>query len=184
MTKPKTRGRNVLFRLYILGQLTNDLVDSAMVRSKLNPNDFAVQSAIRAYQPITPSQLSTLLGTPPTTLSSQLARLERRKQIKRRRNPDDGRSSLIELTKQGEKNYEDRSRSSPNTSTTRSRSWTSRSTGSRTLCVQRSRGRTRALHARPGRPPGAAAEPGSRNASGEGCVSTAVSRKARKRPRS
>jgi DNA-binding MarR family transcriptional regulator len=104
MTKPKTRGRNVLFRLYILGQLTNDLVDSAMVRSKLNPNDFAVQSAIRAYQPITPSQLSTLLGTPPTTLSSQLARLERRKQIKRRRNPDDGRSSLIELTKQGEKN--------------------------------------------------------------------------------
>ena len=104
MAKPKTRGRNVLFRLYILGQLTNDLFDSAMTRRKLNPNDFALQSAIRAYQPVTPSQLSTLLGTPPTTLSSQLARLERRKQIKRRRNPDDGRSSLIELTKAGEKN--------------------------------------------------------------------------------
>ena len=104
MAKQKTRGRNVLFRLYILGQLTNDLVDSAMVRQKLNPNDFALQSAIRASQPITPSALSDLLGTPPTTLSSQLARLERRKQIKRRRNPDDGRSSLIELTKLGEKN--------------------------------------------------------------------------------
>ena len=49
-------------------------------------------------------KLSTLLGTPPTTLSSQLVRLQRRKEIKRRRNPDDGRSSLIELTKQGEKN--------------------------------------------------------------------------------
>ena len=104
MAKPKTRGRNVLFRLYILGQLTNDLFDQSMARRKLNPNDFAVQSAIRAFQPITPSRLSTLLGTPPTTLSSQLARLEQRKQIKRRRNPDDGRSSLIELTKQGEKN--------------------------------------------------------------------------------
>jgi DNA-binding MarR family transcriptional regulator len=104
MAKPKTRGRNVLFRLYILGQLTNDLFDSAMTRRELNPNDFALQSAIRAFQPITPSQLSTLLGTPPTTLSSQLARLERRKQIKRRRNPDDGRSSLIELTRAGEKN--------------------------------------------------------------------------------
>jgi DNA-binding MarR family transcriptional regulator len=104
MAKPQTRGRNVLFRLYILGQLTNDLLDSAMTRRKLNPNDFALQSAIRAYQPVTPSRLSALLGTPPTTLSSQLARLEQRRQIKRRRNPDDGRSSLIELTAAGEKN--------------------------------------------------------------------------------
>ena len=71
MAKRETRGRNVLFRLYILGQLTNDLFDSSMARRKLNPNDFALQSAIRAYQPVTPSQLSTLLGTPPTTLSSQ-----------------------------------------------------------------------------------------------------------------
>jgi DNA-binding MarR family transcriptional regulator len=104
MAKPKSRERNVLFRLYILGQLTNDLFDSSMTRRKLNPNDFALQSAIRAYQPVTPSRLSTLLGTPATTLSSQLARLERRRQIKRRRNPEDGRSSLIELTKLGDKN--------------------------------------------------------------------------------
>jgi DNA-binding MarR family transcriptional regulator len=93
MASPQTRGRNVLFRLYILGQLANDLLDQAMIRVKLNPNDFALQSAIRAYQPVTPGQLS-----------SQLARLERRKQIKRRRNPDDGRSSLIELTKVGDRN--------------------------------------------------------------------------------
>jgi DNA-binding MarR family transcriptional regulator len=103
MAKSQSRGRNVLFRLYILGQLSNDLLDQAMVRIKLNPNDFAVQSAIRAYQPITPSQLSTLLGTPPTTLSSQLRRLEARRQIKRRHNPEDGRSTLIELTKLGER---------------------------------------------------------------------------------
>jgi DNA-binding MarR family transcriptional regulator len=106
MANPKTRGRNVLFRLYILGQLTNDLFDSAMARRKLNPNDFALQSAIRAYQPVTPSQLSDLLGTPATTLSSQLARLERRRQIRRRRNPEDGRSSLIELTKAGDRNVQ------------------------------------------------------------------------------
>ena len=29
MAKPKTRGRNVLFRLYILSQLSNDLLDRA-----------------------------------------------------------------------------------------------------------------------------------------------------------
>ena len=36
---------------------------------------------------------------PPTTLSSHLRRLEARRQIKRRPNPDDGRSSLLEVTK-------------------------------------------------------------------------------------
>ncbi len=101
---PRTRGRNVLFRLFILGQLANDLLDQAMIRMNLNPNDFAVQSAIRAFQPITPTRLAGLLGMPPTTLSSHLARLERRRQIKRRRNPADGRSSLVEVTKLGDRN--------------------------------------------------------------------------------
>ena len=104
MPKHRTRGRNVLFRLYILGQLANDLLDTAMRRSNLNPNDFAVQSAIGAYEPITPSQLAALLGMPATTLSSQLARLERRRQVRRRPNPDDRRSILLELTKTGRKN--------------------------------------------------------------------------------
>jgi DNA-binding MarR family transcriptional regulator len=104
MAKPKTRGRNVLFRLYILGQLANDLLDQSMTRLKLNPNDFAVQSAIRAFQPITPTRLAALLGMPATTLSSHLNRLEARRQIKRRPNPEDGRSTLIEVTKLGDRN--------------------------------------------------------------------------------
>jgi len=104
MAEPKTRGRNILFRLYILGQLANELLDQAMARSKLNPNDFALQSAIGAFQPVTPSRLSALLAIPPTTLSSQLARLERRRQIRRRENPEDRRSTLVELTKLGQRN--------------------------------------------------------------------------------
>jgi DNA-binding MarR family transcriptional regulator len=106
MAKPKTRGRNVLFRLYILSQLSNDLLDQAMIRLNLNPNDFAVQSAIRAFQPITPTRLAALLGMPATTLSSHLSRLEARRQIKRRPNPDDKRSKLIEVTKLGDKNVQ------------------------------------------------------------------------------
>ena len=104
MSSRQSRNRNVLFRLYILGQLGGDLLDTAMIRLKLNPNDFAVQSAIRAFQPITPTNLAALLGMPPTTLSSHLRRLEARKQIKRRPNPDDGRSSLLEVTKLGDRN--------------------------------------------------------------------------------
>jgi DNA-binding MarR family transcriptional regulator len=103
MSKLESRRRNVLFRLFILGQLANDLVDTAMRRDKLNPNGFAVASAIRAFQPITPTELANLLGMPPTTLSSYLRRLEARRHVKRRPNPDDGRSSLLELTKLGDR---------------------------------------------------------------------------------
>ena len=74
-----------------------------MASSRLSPNDFAVQSAIRAFQPITPTRLAALLGMPPTTLSSYLRRLEARRQIRRRPNPDDGRSALLEVTKSGDR---------------------------------------------------------------------------------
>jgi DNA-binding MarR family transcriptional regulator len=104
MTRQESRGRNVLFRLFILGQLADDLLSRAMVDLKLNPNDFAVASAIRAFQPITPTRLAALLGMPATTLSSYLRRLEARRQIRRRPNPEDGRSFLFEVTKLGYRN--------------------------------------------------------------------------------
>jgi DNA-binding MarR family transcriptional regulator len=104
MSQVETRGRNVLFRLFVLGQLADDLLGRAMADMKLNANDFAVQSAIRAFQPVTPTHLAALLGMPPTTLSSYLRRLEARRQIRRRPNPDDGRSLLIEVTKLGDRN--------------------------------------------------------------------------------
>jgi DNA-binding MarR family transcriptional regulator len=98
-----SRGRNVLFRLFILGQLADDLLGRAMKGLKVQPNDFAVLSAIRAFQPITPSRLAALLGMPPTTLSSYLRRLEARRLVRRRPNPDDGRSALLEVTKTGDR---------------------------------------------------------------------------------
>jgi DNA-binding MarR family transcriptional regulator len=104
MSTPASRGRNVLFRLFILGQLADDLLGHAMRRQKLAANDFAVQSAIRAFQPITPTRLAAVLGMRPTTLSSYLRRLEARRQIRRRPNPEDGRSSLLEVTKMGDRN--------------------------------------------------------------------------------
>jgi DNA-binding MarR family transcriptional regulator len=103
MGKTESRRRNVLFRLFILGQLANDLLETPMRRERLNPNGFAVASAIRAYQPITPTELANLLGMPPTTLSTYLRRLEARRHIRRRPNPEDGRSSQLEVTKLGDR---------------------------------------------------------------------------------
>jgi DNA-binding MarR family transcriptional regulator len=102
MGSTPSRRRNVLFRLFILGQLADDLLGRAMSGSRLQTNDFAVLSAIRAFQPITPSRLAALLGMPPTTLSSYLRRLEARHLVRRRPNPEDGRSSLLEVTKTGD----------------------------------------------------------------------------------
>jgi len=101
MNTPASRGRNVLFRLFILGQLADDLLGRSMTGLRVVPNDFAVLSAIGALQPITPTRLAALLGMPATTLSSYLRRLEARRLVRRKANPDDGRSSLLELTKTG-----------------------------------------------------------------------------------
>jgi DNA-binding MarR family transcriptional regulator len=103
MSTPASRGRNVLFRLFILGQLADDLLSRSMRGLKVRSNDFAVLSAIRAFQPITPSRLAALLGMPPTTLSSYLRRLEARRLVRRKPNPEDGRSSLLEVTKTGDR---------------------------------------------------------------------------------
>src|SRR5258705_9374420 len=103
-TDPRSRGRNVLFRLFILGQLSNDLLGQAMARLNLNSNDFAVASAIRAFQPITPTRLAAMLGMPPTTLSSYLRRFEAPPPIRRHPNPEDGRSAAPEGTKAGGRN--------------------------------------------------------------------------------
>jgi DNA-binding MarR family transcriptional regulator len=103
MSTPASRGRNVLFRLFILGQLADDLLGRAMSGLTLQPNDFAVLSAVRAFQPITPTHLAALLGMPPTTLSSYLRRLEGRRLVRRRPNPEDGRSFLLEVTKSGDR---------------------------------------------------------------------------------
>jgi DNA-binding MarR family transcriptional regulator len=51
--------------------------------------------------PITPTELARRLGMAPTTVSTWLARLETDGVAIRRRNPDDGRSQLVELTDRG-----------------------------------------------------------------------------------
>jgi DNA-binding MarR family transcriptional regulator len=101
MSAPVSRGRNVLLRLFILGQLADDLLGRSMTGLRVLPNDFAVLSAIGALEPVMPSRLAALLGMPPTTLSSYLRRLEAARLVRRKPNPNDGRSSLLELTKSG-----------------------------------------------------------------------------------
>ena len=96
------RWPNVLFQTYIASNLVAGVLERAFASHGLDLDDFGLSSAIGVWGPITPTELSARVGMPPTTLSSALARLDRRGHVRRRPNPGDGRSYLVELTEAGD----------------------------------------------------------------------------------
>ena len=98
---------NVVWRLFVLDQLVGTLVEREFGAGRLTPREFAVLSTIGATRPITPTDLAQLLGMPATTLSAVLKRFERDGLVARVRNPDDGRSVLLEPTSEGEHRIQD-----------------------------------------------------------------------------
>lgn len=92
---------NVLLQVFIVGQLSADLLGRALREAGLSPDHFAVLSVIGAIGPITPTDLARMLGMPPTTVSTWVRRLGARREITRRVNPDDGRSALLEIAPAG-----------------------------------------------------------------------------------
>ena len=91
--------RNVLIQLFILGQLAAQLMAREFGREGIDRTDFAVLTVIDAYGPITPTELATKLGLPPTTLSAIIRRLGA--DVARTPHPSDRRSYLLELTATG-----------------------------------------------------------------------------------
>jgi len=65
-------------------------------------DDYATLSSIGSFGPLRLTELASMLGTPATTMSDSVRRLERRREVKRRANPDDARSTLLELTAAGD----------------------------------------------------------------------------------
>jgi DNA-binding MarR family transcriptional regulator len=106
MAELPERPGNVLLQIFVVDQLGAALLERAFAGRRLSPGEFALASVIRAFAPVTPTELSSFLGIPPTTLSSRLARLEERRLVRRRRNPHDGRSSLVEVTALGRRRVE------------------------------------------------------------------------------
>ena len=90
----------LLLQVFVVSQLTGDLLRTEL-GDAMRGDRFAVQSVIRALAPVTPRDLARRLGMAPTTVSSWLSRLEADGSIRRRRNPEDGRSQLIETTAKG-----------------------------------------------------------------------------------
>jgi DNA-binding MarR family transcriptional regulator len=93
----------LLFSVWTLSHNVGGLMEQALAEAPLTPEEFGFYSAVFVNKPVTPAALAELAGMPATTVSSYLNRLIERGHITKRRNPKDGRSFLVELTKEGEK---------------------------------------------------------------------------------
>ena len=92
--------RGPLLLAHALSQLTRTLLDEHL-GDVMSPSDFALYSVVAAEGKITPSRLADILGMPPTTLSYVIRQMQDRGDLRRVRNPDDGRSVLLQLTPKG-----------------------------------------------------------------------------------
>ena len=99
VTVPLTH-RGPLLLAHALSQLTRTLLDEHL-SDVMSPGDYAVYSVISAEGRITPSKLAQVVGMPPTSLSYVIRQMQGRGDLRRLRNPDDGRSVLLELTPKG-----------------------------------------------------------------------------------
>lgn len=95
--------RGPFLLVFALGQQLGSLLQQAMTDAPLTPSEFAVYSALRLMQPTTPTQLAGALGMKATTLSSMLVRMSTSGHLQRRRNPADGRSVILTLSREGDR---------------------------------------------------------------------------------
>ena len=94
-------GYTLLFDVWVVANSTRAVLDEALRPSGLSAEEFALYSAVRRDGGITPTELASLMALPPTTVSSIVARLERRGHARRAPNPGDARSYRIQLTEAG-----------------------------------------------------------------------------------
>lgn len=94
---------NFALQSFRIDQLIGKTLDDALAPSGLSPNDFAILSVLRLVAPIRSTQLAEILRMRPTSLSTRLAALQRRRLVRRRRDKLDGRARLVELTRLGDR---------------------------------------------------------------------------------
>jgi DNA-binding MarR family transcriptional regulator len=78
------------------------LVERELAADGVESNGYAALSLIGARGRMRLTELADELGMPLTTASDVVRRLEGRRHVRRRPNPDDGRSFLFELTARGD----------------------------------------------------------------------------------
>jgi len=88
---------------YIVSQLSGALIVEVVRGSEVTATEYALTSWLNVVGDATPTELAHDLGLSPTTVSAMIDRLLGKRQVRRFRNPDDGRSYLLELTEAGKR---------------------------------------------------------------------------------
>lgn len=81
------------------------LVQRELAADAVEDDGYAMLSLIGVRAPVRLTALAFDLGLPLTTASDVVRRLEARGDVRRRANPDDGRSYLFELTAKGDREW-------------------------------------------------------------------------------
>lgn len=96
----------MLFDVWLVARLACGALDHALQPSGLTADEFGIYSVLHSPAPITPSELARWMCAPLTTVSSYVKRLEARGHVTRQRNPDDGRSYVLQLTDEGRRAHQ------------------------------------------------------------------------------
>jgi DNA-binding MarR family transcriptional regulator len=91
---------NLILDLFVLQQRVGEFMEVALSGTDVRPAEYAVYSQL-GLGPMTPREISLRLGVTASTLSGLLTAMQRRDDVRRRANPDDGRSYRVELTTAG-----------------------------------------------------------------------------------
>ena len=93
----------LLLQPFVVSQLAGALVSEIVEGSEVTASEYAVTSWLNVVGGATPGDLARELGLSPTTLSAMIDRLVAKKQVRRVRHPEDGRSYVLEPTARGKK---------------------------------------------------------------------------------
>lgn len=99
-----TRETELSLLLLLVGahQRMAQLVERELARDGVEADGYALLSVVGVRGAIPLTRLAAELGLPLTTASDAVRRLERRGLVRRSANPADRRSSLLELTREGD----------------------------------------------------------------------------------
>src|SRR3954447_6085674 len=102
MVRTRTTVKPGLFlQPFVVSQLSGTVIEQVVEGSEVTASEYALTSWLNVVGSATPTELARDLGLSPTTVSAMVDRLVRKKQVRRVRHPEDGRSYVLELTAKG-----------------------------------------------------------------------------------
>jgi DNA-binding MarR family transcriptional regulator len=105
--RPTTSERRLSILLLVVAahQRLGRLVERELASDGVEPSDYGLLSLVGLRGPVRLKEVAAELGMRLTTASDAIRRLEARDHVVRRPNPADGRSTLFELTAEGNREW-------------------------------------------------------------------------------